>query len=246
MFDWLPILGSIILVDLILSGDNALVIGAVAAGIPTELRWIAFLTGGGGAIALRILLTYSVTRLLDIPYIEIAGGLILLVIIIRLFIEQTNTKEVKEVKENEKRKEKGFKRYINSRSIKNHLFGAILTIILADLTMSLDNIIVIAAIAKHQTLLLIIGLLISIVLLLVGSAFISLLMERFPWLILIAAIILTFTAADMIAKDNDAWNLLPNEAPWWRITVYIATFVVTFLISGFFWLRNHNFFRART
>ena len=65
MRNWLPILGSIILIDVVLSGDNALVIGAVASGIPVNLRWIAFLVGGGSAILLRIVLTYSVTLLLE-------------------------------------------------------------------------------------------------------------------------------------------------------------------------------------
>ncbi|MBV9712402.1 MAG: hypothetical protein JO011_15975, partial [Ktedonobacteraceae bacterium] len=88
MGGWLPILSGIVLVDLVLSGDNALVIGAVAAGIPMNLRWIAFLVGGGGAILLRILLTYSVTLLLGIPYIEVLGGVILVIITIRLLLQR--------------------------------------------------------------------------------------------------------------------------------------------------------------
>jgi YjbE family integral membrane protein len=238
MFDWLPILGSIILVDLILSGDNALVIGTVAASIPANLRWIAFLAGGGGAIILRILLTYSVSLLLTIPYIETAGGVILLIITIRLLIEWSTTKKVSE---HEETKKKGIGDHIQ----KNNFFGAILTILLADATMSLDNVIAIAALAKHQTVLLIIGLMISIALILAGSALVAFLTRKLPWLTLIAAIILTFTAANIIASDKDAWHLLPNEAPWWGTAVYIGTFAVTILISGYFWLRSHNFFRAQ-
>ncbi len=88
MVSWLPILGSIILVDLILSGDNALVIGAVAARLPINQRWTAFLVGGGGAIALRIALTYPVSLLLRFPILEAIGGILLLIITAQMLLHQ--------------------------------------------------------------------------------------------------------------------------------------------------------------
>src|SRR5882724_3727863 len=86
VFEWLRILGSIVLVDLVLSGDNALVIGAVAVTISSSMRWIAFVVGGGGAILLRILLTYSFTMLLNVPYLEAVGGVILLFVTAHLLV----------------------------------------------------------------------------------------------------------------------------------------------------------------
>jgi predicted tellurium resistance membrane protein TerC len=86
MLETLRILGSILFIDVILSGDNALVIGTVASSLPANLRWIAFVVGGGGAITLRIVLTYSVTLLLRIPLLQAIGGVLLLVITIRLLL----------------------------------------------------------------------------------------------------------------------------------------------------------------
>jgi len=214
MPEWLPILSGIILVDLVLSGDNALVIGVVAAGIPLNLRWIAFLVGGGTAIVLRILLTYSVTLLLQIPYIEVLGGLVLIVITTRLLLKRDDDSPGSEI-------EQSSNKHILK---KNNIWGAILTIIIADVTMSVDNVIAIAALAKYQSTLLIIGLLISIVLLLLGSALVSFLVSRLTWLMPLAAIILAITAANMIIQSNDKLNILPNEQAWWPILIYIIVF----------------------
>ncbi|MBA2391695.1 MAG: YjbE family putative metal transport protein [Ktedonobacteraceae bacterium] len=245
MASWLPVLGSIILVDLVLSGDNALVIGAVAAGIPTKLRWIAFFVGGGGAILLRILLTYSVTLLLHIPYIEVFGGVILIIITVRLLLQWWNDKNGTAVSANEEDidDKKGPGSYLK----KNHIVGAILTILVADVTMSLDNIIAVAALAKYQTSLLFAGLVISIILLLIGSAFVSFIIERLSWLMWVVGVILAITAANMIVNNNDVFGLLPNEAPWWSIVIYIIVFLViaalTLLYPGFRWVRRR---RSRT
>jgi YjbE family integral membrane protein len=246
MASWLSILGGIILVDLVLSGDNALVIGAVAADIPINLRWIAFLVGGTGAIILRIVLTYSVTLLLGIPYIEVLGGIILVIITVRLLLQRdngngngTSTTKNDEGANNQKETRHFFK--------KQNFVGAIFTILIADVTMSLDNVIAVAALAKQQTLLLIIGLLISIVLLLIGSALVSLIVDRFRWIMWITAIILAFTAANMIVSSKDVFNLLPNEKPWWSIVVYVIVFAtiaaLTIFYPGFRWLhkrRSHS------
>jgi YjbE family integral membrane protein len=232
MSSWLPVLGSIILVDLVLSGDNALVIGAVAAGIPIKLRWIAFLVGGGGAILLRILLTYSVTLLLHIPYIEIFGGVILVIITIRLLWPQHGDGSESDVPANEEETndKKGYGRYLK----KDHIVGAILTILIADVTMSLDNIIAVAALAKYQAPLLFIGLVISIILLLIGSAFVSLIIDRLSWIMWIAGIILAITAANMIVNNNDVFNILPNEAPWWSTLIYILVFLAIAALTVFY------------
>ena len=233
MNSWLPVLGSIVLVDLVLSGDNALVIGAVAAGIPVELRWIAFLIGGGGAILLRILLTYSVTLLLHIPYIEVFGGIILIIITVRLLLQwwsDRNGTAISASDEDVDDKKEGYGQYLK----KDHIVGAILTILVADVTMSLDNIIAIAALAKYQTSLLIIGLVISIILLLIGSAIVSFIIERLSWLMWGVGIILAITAANMIVNNNDVFGILPNEAPWWSTLIYVIVFLAIAALTVFY------------
>lgn len=241
MANWLPILGGIILVDLVLSGDNALVIGAVAAGIPVNLRWIAFLVGGSGAILLRIVLTYSVTLLLGIPYIEVLGGIILVIITVRLLSQRGDRNETSTPKNGEEEHNKKETRHFFK---KQNMVGAIFTILIADVTMSLDNIIAIAALAKQETPLLIIGLVISIVLLLIGSALVSFIVDRFHWIMWIVALILAFTAASMIVHSKDVFNLLPNEQPWWSILVYGIVFAtiaaLTIFYPGFRWLRKRR------
>lgn len=244
MVNWLPVLGGIILVDLVLSGDNALVIGAVAAGIPKKLRWIAFVAGGGGAIVLRILLTYSVTLLLGIPYIEVLGGIILVIITIRLLLQSDDSNGTSASASNgedvEKKEHRPF-------LVKQKISGAILTILIADATMSLDNVIAVAALAKQETTLLIIGLCISILLLLVGSALVSFIVERFHWLMWVVAVVLAFTAANMIVSSKDIFNILPNEQPWWTSVVYIVVFAIiaalTILYPGFRWIRKRRALR---
>ena len=241
MANWVPILGGIILVDLVLSGDNALVIGTVAAGIPVNLRWIAFLVGGCGAILLRILLTYSVTLLLGIPYIEVLGGIILVIITIRLLLQRDDGNGTSTPKNNE---EENNKKETRPYLKKQNIAGAIFTILIADVTMSLDNVIAIAALAKQETLLLIIGLVISIIVLLIGSALVSFIVDRFRWIMWIVAIILAVTAASMIVHSKDVFNLLPNEQPWWSILVYAIVFAIiaalTIFYPGFRWLRKRR------
>ena len=237
MLDWLRILGSIVLVDLILSGDNALVIGAVAASLQ-EFRWVAFVVGGAGAILLRILLTYSVTILLQIPYLETVGGILLLFVTIRLLLQHPDEYRGTETGDetSQRRKRNNFL----MRFLKRHrILLSIVTILVADLTTSLDNIIAIAALAFHQPVfLLIIGLLLSMVLLLIGCAVIAHLIQRMPWLILIAAFVLIITAAQLIILDKNVLDDLPQV---WVGPVTYAIVCVVMLAPVLIWVRNYFF-----
>ncbi|WP_165423537.1 YjbE family putative metal transport protein [Ktedonosporobacter rubrisoli] len=233
MLDWLRVLGSIILVDLVLSGDNALVIGAVAADLEKKKRWIAFVVGGGGAILIRILLTYGVTLLLDIPYLEAIGGILLLIITIRLL---ASTNEAQEGESTQ-----SIKRFFQKLGFlpKSPLFIGMLTILAADATTSLDNIISIAALAHQDPPLLIIGLLLSIAFLLLASALIARLIERFPWLILLAAVILVITSAQMILQDDDLARIISSAtAGWWPLAVYVISFAIV-SIPIYRWIQGY-------
>lgn len=228
MLDWLRILGSIILIDLVLSGDNALVIGAVAASLQSKFRWIAFLVGGGGAILVRILLTYSFTILLQVPYLETIGGFLLLFIAARLLLQPPQ--EHSSVDDSPRRvHNNALMRFLK----RHHILMSILTILVADLTTSLDNIVAIAALARGNTILLIAGLLLSITLLLVGSAIIASLIQRLPWLILVAAGTLAITAGQLVIQDTNIFDRLPDP------TIY-GLVVAIMVIPCVIWVRNYN------
>src|SRR2546421_9012550 len=139
MLDWLRILGSIMLINLVLSGDNALVIGAVASTIPRKMRWLAIVVGGGGAIALRIVLTYFFTLLLRVPYLQAAGGLLLYIITVQLIMSARKASENGNGGGDSKPA-------IFGRST-NTVFAGMAIILLADITTSLDNIVAIATLA---------------------------------------------------------------------------------------------------
>lgn len=239
MLEALRILGSILFIDVILSGDNALVISTVASSLPANLRWIAFVVGGGGAITLRIALTYSVTLLLRIPLLQTIGGVLLLVITIRLLL----VKDEKAETSNSDTLRSLFDRVgspVSARSAQ--LIGACLTVLFADASTSVDNIIAVAALAKDNPLLLVIGLVLSILLLLIGSVLLSIFMRRVPWIILIAAVILAATAAHMIVQDTQSFItpiLMTTAATiWWDSFVYLIAFVFT-AIAASIWCRNH-------
>lgn len=191
MLQFLGSLGAIILVDLALSGDNALVIGAAASGLSRRRRLLAILTGGGSAILLRILFAAAATLLLTIALIEAIGGVVLLIIAARLLMGRTaeEAKREEAAEEGVAAKEPSFTQ-------------ALLTILVADLTMSLDNILAVGGLAHGDITLLAVGLFISIALLMVGSAIVAELIGRLPLLLDLAALTLGWTGGSMALHDH--------------------------------------------
>lgn len=183
---WLITLGGIVLVDLALSGDNALIIGAAASRLPGRQRLIAIVWGGAGAIILRVALTAVAARLLLIPLLQTAGALIIMIITIRLLIHE----QPEESRDGER-----------ARPGADRLGPAIVTILAADASMSLDNILAIGALSNGNIPLLIFGLLLSMVLLLTASAIVARLIERFSWLMDLTAFVLAYTAASLVLRD---------------------------------------------
>jgi len=182
---WLGLV-HIFLIDLVLSSDNAVVIGMACRGLPQGERSRAVMYGTLGAIVLRILLTSLTTWMLDIPLVKAIGGLLLLWIACKLMIgEDEDLTEV-------------------SRS---HTVGqAVRTIILADFVMSLDNVLAVGGAAHGDLWLVILGLLMSIPLLMWGSAWVARLMNRFSWLVILGGGVLAFTAVDMCLEDPYIWK----------------------------------------
>ena len=172
----------IILFDLLLSGDNAVVIGMAARGLSEKNRRRAIIIGGGGAIVLRIAFTLIASFLLEVPLLQFIGGLLLLWIAYKLLKPQHHAHG-----------------HVNEAG---SLGEAIRTIVLADVVMSLDNILAISGAAEGHQGLLIFGLALSIPLLLIGSDMVSRLLGRMPILVYVGAILLVWAAVRMIAHDE--------------------------------------------
>ena len=174
-------LGSIILANVILSGDNAVVIALAARSLPAHQQGKAICWGSAAAIVLRIVLTLIAVEMLKWPYLKIIGGLLLLYIGISLLSEDEG--------------EEGAHKPVGS------MLGAIRTILVADLVMSLDNVLAVAAAAKGDAVLLVIGLGVSIPLIIFGSTLLLKVMDRFPIIITLGAGLLGFLAGEMIFTD---------------------------------------------
>ena len=174
-------LGSIILANIVLSGDNAVVIAMAARSLPEHLQRRAIFWGSAAAIVMRIILTLVAVEMLKWPYLKIIGALLLLYIGISLLSEDSG--------------EEGSHKQIGTMAV------AIRTILVADLVMSLDNVLAVAAAAKGNTPLLIIGLAVSIPLIAFGSTLLLKVMDRFPIIITVGAALLGFLAGEMLFTD---------------------------------------------
>ena len=197
----------IILFDLLLSGDNAVVIGMAARGLSERNRRRAIVIGGGGAILLRITFTLIASFLLEVPLLQFIGGLLLLWIAYKLLKPQQHGAE-----------------HVNEAG---SLGEAIRTIVLADVVMSLDNILAISGAAEGHQGLLIFGLLLSIPLLLIGSDMVSRLLDRVPILVYVGAILLVWAAVRMMAHDEWVHDVVAlNTVSILAITAVLSIVIV--------------------
>ena len=183
----IPLL-EIIWIDILLSGDNAVVIAMACRSLPPHRRKLGIGLGAATAVVLRIIFATIITYLLAIPYLRIVGGVLLLWIAIKL---------VKSGDEDE-----------NHITAHESLFGAVRTIAVADLVMSLDNVVAIAAAAKGHVSLFVIGLLISIPFVVGGASLVSTLIQRFPALIWFGGALLGWISGEMIASDPFVLSLV--------------------------------------
>ncbi|TQK74419.1 YjbE family integral membrane protein [Brevibacillus sp. AG162] len=182
---WLGLV-HIFMIDLVLSSDNAVVIGMACRGLPQKERKRAILYGTLGAILLRIVLTGMTTWMLDIPLVKAIGGLLLLWIACKLMLGENE--ELADVSHNQT------------------IGQAVRTIIVADFVMSLDNVLAVGGAAHGDLWLVLLGLVMSIPLLMWGSVWIARMMNRFPSMVIIGGGILTFTAVDMCLQDPYVWK----------------------------------------
>ncbi|GER90848.1 hypothetical protein KDW_50100 [Dictyobacter vulcani] len=230
MMQWLTAIGGIVLSDLVLSGDNALIIGAAAAALPRTQRKWAIIIGGGGAVILRIIFAIAATLLLQVPLLGVFGGLILLVIAIRLLLERSK----------ESRKSDSEKQHEQDRLTQKGADGflaSLLTILVADATMSLDNVLAVGALAEGRILFLVIGLLLSIAILLAGSSLIANLMDRLPWLLDVACLVLAWTAAHILLGDDSLQGFF-DSLPWIQFVAPAITIAIVFAADIFLHKRD--------
>jgi YjbE family integral membrane protein len=228
MVDWLgPIIG-IVLIDLVLSGDNAIVIGAAAAALLPRQRLIAIVVGGGGAIILRIFFALAASILLQLPYLGVVGGIILLVIAIRLLADRNSI-----LYHSKQKTALAGEQTDPDPAPKSDFMGllmAIFTILVADVMMSLDNVLAVAGLAGGNLILLVAGLALSITILLTGSALVAVLIARLPWLLDIACLIVGWTAANIFLGDD---KLLPffQRFPWVNIATYLGVTIIVLVVD---------------
>lgn len=179
----------IIWINILLSGDNAILIALACRQLsPHQRRWGVFLGALGGVI-LRVVFTLIVVELLGVPLLKAAGSLLLLLVAIKLLIDETEPSDVK---------------------AKPNLWGAVMSIIMADAVMSLDNVIAIAAAARGSARLIIFGLVLSVPIVMFGAGFLLKALERFPLLVWAGAALLGWVSGEMMASDVIVSDYLSN------------------------------------
>lgn len=203
--NWFAV-GQIILIDLLLGGDNAIVIALACRNLPPKLRRRGILLGTFGAIAIRVVLIAFAVTLLQVPYLKIVGGILLFWIGIKLLLDDDGGHA--EIQASDR------------------LFAAVKTIIIADLVMSVDNVIAVAGAAEHaggehRMLLVVFGILVSIPIIIWGSTIVLKLMERFPFIVTLGAGLLGYIAGGMAVSDTAL-------SPW----LHAYTAVIDFSIPG--------------
>ena len=196
----LALLG-IVMVNIILSGDNAVVIALASRNLPPSLQKKAIFWGSVGAIGLRVVFTFVAMILLQIPYMQFLGGVLLVWIAAKLLVEEEEREDIE---------------------ASSSFWAAVKTIIIADIIMSLDNTLAIAAIANGNWLLLVLGLGLSIPLIISGSQLLLLVMARFPIIVYAGAGLIAWTAGEMIARDPRIGSYIAALAPYWLLPLVIT------------------------
>lgn len=214
-WDFFAAFMSIVLIDLILAGDNAVVIAAAVRTLPRKQRQKGILLGAGAAVVLRVVLTYFAAQLLQMSYVKLIGGLFILWIAVKLFVDGAPEEEVGQ----------------SATSI----LQALWVIVVADLTMSVDNVLAVAGASKGNLFLLLFGLGLSIPFVVLTSSLLSLLMDKYPFIIYVGAGVLGKVGAEMIFTDT----IVAGTVPIPDVLLYglEALFAVGVIAVGQLWVR---------
>lgn len=206
---------SIIAIDLVLAGDNAVVIGMASKNLPVEQRRRAILWGTIGAVVVRIMMTFVAVELLKIPLLMAVGGLLLVWVALKLLIEDNEHNNIESGKT---------------------FWHAVRTIIIADVIMGVDNIIAIAGASQGNLLLIIFGLAVSIPIIVWCSQFISKIMNKYPPVIYIGAGVIAYTASVMIVRDPVIQRYLSANISW-----MVELMAVAFVLVMGKWIRSNRY-----
>ena len=191
-FFWVT-LAQIMMINILLSGDNAVVIALASRSLPPKQQKHAILLGSFGAIVLRVILTFFAVFLLELPFLKALGAVLLIWIGIKMLLPQEEETDLEG---------------------HSNLWAAVKTIIIADFVMSLDNVLGVAAAAKGNVPLLIIGLVISIPLIIYGSTLVLKLMNRFPVIVTVGGGLLGWVAGEMLVSDPAIKMWVDTQMPW--------------------------------
>lgn len=213
--DTVSALIQVIIIDLILSGDNAIIIAMATRKLPEDKRNKAIYWGTFFAIALRILFATVIVFLLQLSWISFIGGLLLLYIAYKVLVEKEEEKEV---------------------DAKNSMMGAIYTIIMADAVMSLDNVMAVAGAADGHILILAIGVLISIPIMIFGSKLILHYMKRFPWISYVGSGIIAWIGGGMMFEDPAFMKLIAIQEG--SPVILISSIIATILVLSLAYIKN--------
>ncbi len=219
-------LGAIIWVNLLLSGDNAVVIALAARSLPAHQQKLAVFWGSAAAIIMRVILTVFAVALLQLPWLKLVGGVLLLWIGVKLIVPEEGEENIQS---------------------SDNLFQAVKTILIADLVMSLDNVIAVAAAAEQgppeaKTALLIIGLALSIPIVIFGSTLMLKVMGRFPIIITLGAALLGWIAGDIMVTDPAIVGWVKANAAWlheWKVAP-VAGAVLVVAVGKFIAARHRS------
>jgi YjbE family integral membrane protein len=214
----------IIVINILLSGDNAVVIALACRNLPPRQRRWGIVWGAAGAVVLRIILTFFAVSLLKFPYLNLIGGALLIWIGIKLIAEEEG--EGPDVQ------------------AADRLMVAIRTIIVADLVMSLDNVIGVAGAAKGSVLLIVFGLVLSIPLVIVGAQLIMKLIDRFPILIIGGGGLLGYVAGEMMVMDTAIAPWIDAHAPWLHWALPVAGILI--VVGAAKWMQMRAVKHAQT
>ena len=214
---WVAV-GQIILIDILLGGDNAVVIALACRGLPPKQRKLGIIYGTAGAILLRVILIAFALALLAIPYLKLVGGVLLIWIGVKLLMPQDEGDEHGNIQSSDK------------------LWAAVKTVIVADLVMSVDNVLAIAGAAEsagqHQLPLVIFGLLVSIPIIVAGSQIVLRLMDRFPIIITLGGMLLGWIAGQMMYTAPGIKPSLPDAKTWEYATAAAGALLVLAIGKG--------------
>ena len=209
----------IIVINILLSGDNAVVIALACRNLPPRQKWLGIFWGVVGAVVLRVVLTFFAVQLLLLPYLQLVGAALLIWIGIRLIAEEDG--DGPEIEASDR------------------LTAAVKTVIVADLVMSIDNVIGVAGAAKGSLVLLIFGLVVSIPLVVVGSQLIMKLIERLPWLVIAGGGLLGYIAGEIATEDVSVKPWIAANAPVLHYVAPAAGIVIVIAV-GLWLTRRHQ------